>query len=105
MVSTHEFNFSGGDILRKITAWWFVSYKYYNIINPEHKNWNCKITDNSLNSRKSRFNTSESYHELWLNEVLNMNYLDARKNSGNLNSQEIKRMAKEILVYLNKISN
>lgn len=97
MKKGHDFNFDGGEILSKIAAWWFVSYAYHNCVDENHKAWQLKITKNSLNSRRSKFNNSTEYHNDWLNEVLRMEQLDKHKNSGGLTSSQIKNMAEKVL--------
>lgn len=97
MSAGHDFNFDGGEKLSKIAAWWFVSYAYYNYIDNSHLAWQSNITQNSLNSRRSKYNTSIRYHKDWLKEVLNMKQLDKHKNAAGLTSLEIKDMAEKIL--------
>lgn len=97
MAKGHDFNFDGGEILSKIAAWWLVSYMYYLEIDDSHKNWSLKLTEQSINSRKNQFMKSKEYHQLWLMEILKMNQLDKHKNSGNLSSNEIKKMALELI--------
>ena len=43
MDKSHNFNFEGGEILRSITAWWLVSYTYYEEVDKNHKNWEAKL--------------------------------------------------------------
>lgn len=93
----HDFNFEGGEVLSKIAAWWFVSYAYYNFVDNNHLAWQASVTLNSLNSRRSKYNTSLRYHKDWLNEVLKMEQLDKHKNSAGLTSSQIKDMAKKVL--------
>ncbi len=35
----YDFNFEGGKLLNKISAWWFVSYSYYFYVDSIHKKW------------------------------------------------------------------
>lgn len=97
MAMGHNFSFEGGEILSRIGAAWFVSYSYYNIIDEAHKDWNFNITENSLKSRKSKYNNSVCYHKSWLLEILKMDQLDKHPNAVGLCSEQIKKMAKEIL--------
>ena len=96
----HDYNFDGGEILSRIGAAWFVSYAYYNIVDKTHTDWNCNITKNSLNSRKSKYNNSTFYHKEWLLEVLKMEQLDKHPNAVGLCSTEIKDMARKILTQI-----
>ena len=91
MVKRHNFNFEGGERLSKIAAWWLVSYMYYFKVDSSHENWSFKLTENSINSRNSQFLKSKEYHQIWLVKILEMNHLDKHQNSGNLNSNEIKK--------------
>lgn len=97
MDKSHNFNFEGGEILRSITAWWLVSYTYYEEVDKNHKNWEAKLKKSSVVTRKSKYNKSKHYHKQWLLEVLKMSDLDKHKNLGNLNGDEIKKMAELIL--------
>ena len=73
----HNFSFSGGDILSRIGAAWFVSYAYYSYIDKNHVNWEFGITIKSLNSRRSKYNNSSVYHKDWLNEWTNVKQVDS----------------------------
>lgn len=101
MAKGHEFNFEGGELLTPIGAAWFVSFSYYEYIDPNHLNWkNSRFSKYSVQSRISRYNSSKQYHMRWLNEVLNMQQLDKHKNFCGLHSSEIKKMAAEILLKI-----
>ena len=100
MATSHSYNFEGGVILGRIGSAWFISYLYYKYVDNTHRNWEKGITEKSLNSRRSKTNNSTNYHQLWLREILNMEQLDKNKNSVNLNSTQIKGMAKQILEKL-----
>lgn len=95
----HIFSFAGGEILAGMAAWWFVSYAYYLYIDRAHFNWQ-KV--GSAPSRIGRFEMSKKYHVYWLTEVLDMKNLDVHGNKGNLSSDEIKKMARELLARLSK---
>ena len=97
--STHIFSFVGGDMLARMSAWWFVSYSYYLYKDRTHLNWSCAKTEAT---RRSVYNRTKEYHVYWLTEVLYMERLDVHGNAGNLSGQEIKRMAEELLGILSK---
>ena len=77
-MATHCFSFSGGEILTRIGATWFVSYAYYERVDPSHLNWKQVST---FQSRISAYRSGEEYHESWLNEVLAMNPSNLNKNT------------------------
>lgn len=88
----HDYNFAGGDILRRIGASWFVSYMYYKKIDENHLNWK-KVT-----SRVSSYQQGEPYHKFWLEKVLEMdNKKLERGQKLQLKGDEVKKMAKELL--------
>lgn len=95
--SNHIFNFSGGEMLARMGAWWFVSYSYYLHMDPSHDCWRKVSTEAT---RRSVYNRSKEFHIYWLCEVLNMQNLDSQGNSGNLRACEIKRMAEELIPVL-----
>ncbi|MBQ9084027.1 MAG: hypothetical protein IJY24_00020 [Clostridia bacterium] len=97
MENKHNFSFPGGEMLAKMAAWWFVSYMYYLYVNEDHYNWKKVKT---VDTRRSVFERTEKYHIYWLTEVLDMKNLDSQGNKGGLDSEEIKTMAKELLLYL-----
>jgi len=97
--SNNGSSFKGGKILKRIGAAWFVSYHYYNHIDPDHTNWKSKITKKSLASRISKYKNSQNYHQTWLCEVLNMERLDMHKNSVGLCSDELKKMVKILMNF------
>lgn len=37
-MASHNFAFEGGEILTGIGASWFVSYAYYETVDPSHRN-------------------------------------------------------------------
>ena len=90
----HGFSFSGGEILTRIGATWFVSYAYYERVDPSHMNWKQVST---FQSRISAYRSAGEYHKVWLNEVLAMNPLSLNKNTIGLDAQQIKKMSQEIL--------
>ncbi len=96
MENKHIFSFSGGEMLARMAAWWFVSYLYYLYVDETHLNWRKVKT---VATRRSVFERSEDYHIYWLTEVLDMENLDVQGNKGGLSSDEIKAMARELLLY------
>ncbi len=91
----NEYQFEGGRYLTKIGASWFVSYKYHQLIDKNHKNWTYVET---VQARESNYYNSEEYHELWLNKVIyEMNPNKLNTNKIHLNAREVKKMAKIIL--------
>ena len=99
MNKQHNFNFDGGDILSKMGASWFVSFKYYLEVDHQHNNWcNC----NSLASRKSCFESSYEYHNYWLKQILNMSEIRLSKNKLGLSGNDIIKMAAIILYKTQK---
>lgn len=105
MENGHNFNFEGGKILSRISAWWFVSYSHHLYVDNEQKYWTMVLSNNSLNTRISNFQNSTQYHLLWLNEVLHMQYLDKNANSAGIHSAEIKDMARQVINKLETLSN
>ena len=96
-MATHDFSFNGGEILSKMGASWFVSYSYYKYIDNNHTNWSRIST---AQSRISKFNTSKSYHNYWLNQVLIMNPANLSKNTIGISANQTKSMARELLDIL-----
>ena len=90
-MASHNFNFAGGDILSKIGATWFVSYTYFERIDPNHRNWE------RVSSRKSSYRSGAQYHEMWLHQVLEMNDRNLERNKIGLSASETKAMARELL--------
>jgi len=93
MVS-HGFNFESGDILAGMGASWFVSYAYYEKIDKFHRNWDKVPT---VQPRLSRYKKGRAFHKAWLNEVLTMNPVKLNTNKIELDAQQTKMMAKELL--------
>ena len=86
--------FDGGEFLGKIGAVWFVSYCYFRNINSTHRNWQNIST---ANYRISIYNRTEQYHKFWLQKVLQMNDINLEKNTIGLQSEQVKKMAMELL--------
>ena len=93
-MAAHNFSFEGGEILTGMGASWFVSYAYYQHIDKEHSNWARVAT---TQPRISKYNKGKPYHKTWLKEVVNMNPANLNKNTIELSSTEIKKMARELL--------
>lgn len=85
--------------LRTMGASWFVSYAYHNLCDRSHRNW-----DKAMNkqSRLSSYNNGQQYMKTWVNMVLNMNDNKLRTNKIDLNAEDVKRMAKKLLIELEK---
>ena len=91
---SNAFNFAGGEELARIGATWFVSYLYYVLCDKTHLNWqNVKTVD----TRKSNFNGSKSFHKDWLNEVLAMNEDKLDTNEIGVDPNDTKKMARALI--------
>lgn len=95
-MSRNVFSCQGGDKLTSMGASWFVSYCYYENIDPNHQNWNY----GDIATRKSVYSNSRQYHKYWLSEVLTMNDGLLSTNQIQLSPAQIKQMAKELLAKL-----
>jgi len=98
-MASYNFNFDGGEHLRKMGASWFVSYSYFNYIDKSHMNWN-KIT--TVKFRISKFNNTKNYHHYWLEQILSMNDNRLETNQIELDASTVKRMAMELLELFKK---
>lgn len=96
-MTTHSFNFEGGEELSKIGATWFVSYAYWHYIDKSHTNWTKVKT---YPSRISICSKTKQYHIFWLQQVLTMNPNQLNKNTIRLDAETTKEMAREILYKL-----
>ena len=96
-MSAHNFPFEGGEILTGMGASWFVSYAYYEKVDPTHRNW-AKVS--TTQPRISKYNKGRPYHKVWLQEVLTMNPTNLNKNTIGLEAEQTKAMAKAILEKL-----
>jgi hypothetical protein len=90
----HEFNFDGGNELRKITASWFVSYSYYSCRDETHLNWQEVST---YDYRIRVFNRTGDFHQFWLRQVLEMNDNKLETNTIGLTGPQVKQMVRELL--------
>lgn len=96
-MTTHSFNFEGGDELSKIGATWFVSYMYWVYIDKKHTGWTCVKT---YDSRRSMCNKTRQYHIFWLKQVLNMNPNQLNRNRIGVDPETTKEHARELLSKL-----
>ena len=95
----HSFAFEGGEDLTTMGATWFVSYCYYDKIDPTHKNWKKVETHNS---RQSVYRRTAHYHRFWLERVLEMDSERLSANTIGLTGDEVIKMAKILLNSENK---
>ncbi len=93
-MNSHNFSFTGGEILTGMGASWFVSYIYYEKMDRTHRNWDRVST---TQSRISKYNKGKIYHKDWLKEVIAMNPANLNKNTIGLSAEQTKSMAKELL--------
>ncbi|WP_156913900.1 hypothetical protein [Comamonas badia] len=93
----HSFSFEGGEHLTTIGATFFVSYLYYQHIDPTHRNWDSIKTKTS---RISTITSSEKYHRAWLERIGGMNNVNLNKNTLGLSGEAVKEMARTILKAL-----
>ncbi|MBQ5847942.1 MAG: hypothetical protein IIW49_03395, partial [Treponema sp.] len=59
----HVFSFYGGDELTTMGATWFVSYCYFTLIDPSHRNWTRVST---ARNRAKVFSNTIDKHRYWL---------------------------------------
>lgn len=90
----HDFAFVGGDVLSKIGATWFVSFAYYEIVDPSHRNWSLVKTSAT---RQSTFRHSREYHRVWLEQVARMNPSLLDRNTIGVAAHDCKAMALAVL--------
>jgi len=93
----HSFSFEGGEQLTTIGATFFVSYLYYQHVDPAHRNWDSIKTKTS---RISTITSSEQYHRAWLERIGGMNDANLSKNSLGLDGTAVKEMARAVLKAL-----
>lgn len=96
-MASHNFAFEGGEILTGMGASWFVSYAYYKMVDPSHRNW-AKVS--TTQSRISKYNKGKQYHKSWLKEVQDMNPANLNKNTIGLDAAQTKAMARTVLEKL-----
>lgn len=92
-MTTHSFNFEGGEELSKIGATWFVSYAYWHY-DTSHTNWTKVKT---CPSRISTYNKTKQYHIFWLKQVLDMNPNQLIRNEIKVDPETTKEHARELL--------
>ena len=62
------YNVPGIELLNKIGKSWFVSYKYYELIDKKELGWQkC----NTVEMRKSFYDKTREYHLEWLKYIMN----------------------------------
>ncbi len=93
-MARHTFNFEGGEDLTTMGATWFVSYKYYELIDRNHVNWNKVKTSKS---RSSVYNRTTTMHNYWLTKVLEMDNYNLNKNTIGLDAEQVKSLTRLIL--------
>ncbi len=86
----HVFSFEGGEQLTTIGATFFVSYLYHLHVDSTHNNW---ASIKTQKSRISTINTSEKYHQDWLNHIGSMSDANLNRNTLGLDGAMVKRMA------------
>ena len=90
----HDFAFVGGDVLSKIGATWFVSFAYYETVDPSHRNW-ARVKTSA--NRQSTFQHSRQYHRVWLEQVARMNPSLLDRNTIGIAARDCKAMALAVL--------
>lgn len=93
-MASHNFYFTGGEILTGMGASWFVSYAYYEKIDNTHRNRDRVAT---TQPRISKYKKGIAYHKDWLMEVISMNPDNLNKNTIGLDAYQTKEMARELL--------
>lgn len=91
---SNAFNFEGGEELSAMGATWFVSFSYYDKVDPSHLNWKEVKT---FGSRRSVYYSTVHYHRYWLNEILKMSINKLNTNSIGLDGNVVKKMAEAVL--------
>ena len=87
----HSSTFEGRKILYNMGVSWFVSYCYYDKIDPTHKNWK------KYPERVSSYTRTTHYHRSWLEKVSGMNPKNLNKNEIGLTGDEVIKMAQALL--------
>ena len=93
-MATHSFSFPGGDILSKMGAVWFVSFIYYDRVDPSHTNWKRVAT---YKTRISKYNSSNQFHKEWLQEIIWMDPEKLNKNQIGIDAKQVREMVKKVL--------
>ena len=93
-MTNHNFNFSGGYKLRRITATWFVAYLYFLTCDTNFLNWQLVKT---YNDRIAKFNNSKKYHKHWLEQIIDMNCSNLTKTTILVSPMQTKKMAARLL--------
>jgi hypothetical protein len=90
----HDFAFLGGDVLSKIGATWFVSFAFYETVDPSHRKWAGVKT---AAMRQSTFRQSRENHRVWLEQVAGMNPSLLNRNTIGIPAHDCKAMALAVL--------
>ncbi|WP_443738705.1 hypothetical protein [Treponema sp.] len=98
----HSSRFEGGEDLTTMGASWFVSYCYYEFIDPAHNNWlKVKTWRNRVSVYEStkvcKTNSGEPLHKFYLKQIVYMDDNNLNKNSLDLSAKEIKAMVQKLL--------
>lgn len=93
MSNRHAFLFEGGEYLTTMSASWFVSYLWYDLIDKNHDYWKAVST---YKNRISVYNKTKKYRKIWLSYIIEMKTDNLNKNSIGLSGEIIKHMAKDL---------
>ncbi len=93
-MTTHNFSFDGGNILKNMGATWFDSYCYYDHCDKSHTSWS-KVSTAKM--RTSYYNRSKHYHKEWLKHIVAMNEANLSKNTIGVTPRDTMKMARAIL--------
>lgn len=80
--------------LETMGASWFVSYAYYDYVDPTHMAWSKTDT---VKTRRNVYDNAVDRRIDWLKEVLKKDVDRLSRNTFGLSGYEIKRMAREVL--------
>lgn len=93
-MSSHNYNFEGGEYLTQMGASWFVSYCYFKNIDASHKHWENIST---ASNRISVYNRTQNFHKYWLQKIVCMDTDRLNKNKIGLDANHVIAMAQELL--------
>lgn len=94
----HDYNFDGGNYLRRIGASYYVCYLYYLNCNPSELRWKLVTTSESRNKLICKHT---EFCKLWLEKISEMKKVYT--NSMGLKVDEVNNYALELLKILNTI--
>ena len=80
--------------LNKMGKSWFVSYCYYQRIDPNHMNWSRTST---VKMRIAFYASSYDFHKQYLEKILRVNDVGLNRNTIGLTGGQIRTMAQELL--------